>query len=113
MLIGWLSSPVSDTPIPSASSAVTSGSNEASSAPPNTTSSTASAAAMPTPTERPRPTRSELVMAWAAQGHVHIGPSAVSAALISFFASAEVDLVRRLGPGHAGERDGADQADLC
>ncbi len=59
----WLSSPVSDTPIPSASSAVTSGSSDASSAPPNTTSSTASAAAMPTPTERPRPTRSELVMA--------------------------------------------------
>ena len=83
MLNGWLSSPISDTPIPSASSAVTSGSSEASSAPPKTISSTASAAVMPTPTDRPRPARSELVMAGPPSETCTSGPSAVSAALIS------------------------------
>ena len=76
--------------MPSASSALASGSSEASSAPPNTISSTASAAAMPTPSERPRPARSELLMAGPPSEMCTSAPSADSAALIRCRASAVV-----------------------
>ncbi len=90
MSSAWLSRPTADTPIPRARRAVISGSTTAGSAPPNTISKTTSAAAMPTPTDRPRPTRSELVMAGPPSETCTSGPSADWAALMRFLASAEV-----------------------
>ena len=97
----------------SARTALSSGSSEASSAPPKTTSRTTSAAsdadADGEPGARPFGVGDGLA---AERRCARPAPSADSAALIRFLASAVVTCVRLLVPGHAGERDGAVPADL-
>ena len=103
---------MTDTPMPSARIAVTSGSSEASIAPPKTISRMASAAAMPTPTDRPRPGRSELVMDWPPSEIWTFGPVRGLRRADQFLGVARGDLSRLPVPGHPGEGDGALPADL-